>query len=68
MKDSVASLVFSSADTVKKTISGYGVLKIDSLRDALAECRRRGFREKAGIILAHIEKLSGGTKEKGLGL
>jgi len=68
MKDSVANLVFSSAESVKETIAAYGPLRINSLREALAECKRRGFREKAGIILAKIEKLSGGSQEKGLGL
>jgi hypothetical protein len=68
MKDSVVSLVFSSAETVKTTIAGYGVLKIDSLREALAECRKRGFKEKSAVILAQIEKLSGGSSEKGLGI
>lgn len=68
MTDSVVNLVFSSAASLKKTIASYGPLRIGTLREALAECKSRGFKEKADIIRAKIEKLSGGPNEKGLGL
>lgn len=68
MKDSVASLVFSSCSTVQETLNSYGPTRIETLRSALAECKQRGQKAKAGLILAHIEKLSGGSKEKGLGI